>query len=133
MRACILATDLAQFFPNKAKLANIVKENKFDWQDSEHRRLAMALCMTGSDLNSSSKPWETQLRTSKLVYEEFHEQGDVEKLLGWKPIPLFDRDNYAEVASMQVLGSFINYSSIKSTANFRLVSLVESAFLVMTS
>ena len=109
MRACILATDLAQFFPNKAKLANIVKENKFDWEDSEHRRLAMALCMTGSDLNSSSKPWETQLRTSKLVYEEFHEQGDVEKLLGWKPIPLFDRDNYAEVASMQVLESKINF------------------------
>ena len=32
MKACILATDLAQFFPNKAKLANIVKDNKFDWQ-----------------------------------------------------------------------------------------------------
>ena len=37
-----------------------------------------------------------------VVYAEFHEQGDVEKLLGWKPIPLFDRDNYPEVASMQV-------------------------------
>ena len=31
-------------------------------------------------------------------------QGDVEKSLGWKPIPLFDRDNYSEVASMQVTG-----------------------------
>ena len=29
-------------------------------------------------------------------------QGDVEKNLGWKPIPLFDRDNYDEIASMQV-------------------------------
>ena len=29
-------------------------------------------------------------------------QGDVEKSLGWKPIPLFDRDNYSELASMQV-------------------------------
>ena len=37
-----------------------------------------------------------------VVYAEFHEQGDVEKLLGWKPIPLFDRDNYPELASMQV-------------------------------
>ena len=102
MKACILATDLALFFPNKAKLANIVKENKFSWTDPEHRHLAMALCMTGSDLNSSSKPWLTQFTTSKLVYTEFHEQGDVEKMLGWKPIPLFDRDNYPEVASMQV-------------------------------
>ena len=30
-------------------------------------------------------------------------QGDVEKALGWKPIPLFDRDNYPELASMQVI------------------------------
>ena len=79
-----------------------MKENRFDWTEPEHRRLAMALCMTGSDLNSSSKPWMTQFNTSKLVYTEFHEQGDVEKMLGWKPIPLFDRDNYSEVASMQV-------------------------------
>ena len=74
MKNCILATDLALFFPNKAKLANIVKEGSFSWTDPEHRRLAMALCMTGSDLNSSSKPWQTQFNTSKLVYAEFHEQ-----------------------------------------------------------
>ena len=30
-------------------------------------------------------------------------QGDVEKTLGWKPIPLFDRDHAQEVASMQVI------------------------------
>ena len=29
-------------------------------------------------------------------------KGDVEKGLGWKPIPLFDRDHAEEVASMQV-------------------------------
>ena len=48
MKNCIRATDLALFFPNKAKLANIVKENKFSWTEPEHRHLAMALCMTGS-------------------------------------------------------------------------------------
>ena len=90
MKNCILATDLALFFPNKARLANIVKENVFDWHTPDHRlflkshiidiikiisrMLAMALCMTGSDLNSSSKPWEVQFRTSKIVYAEFHEQ-----------------------------------------------------------
>ena len=74
MKASILATDLALFFPNKAKLANIVKESKFDWSEAEHRNLAMSLCMTGSDLNSSSKPWQTQFNTSQLVYAEFHEQ-----------------------------------------------------------
>jgi hypothetical protein len=30
-------------------------------------------------------------------------QGDVEKDLGWKPIPLFDREHREDIASMQVL------------------------------
>ena len=102
MKKAILATDLALFFPNKARLANIVKEDQFDWNISDHRHLAMALCMTGSDLSSSSKPWPIQRRVSDIVYAEFHEQGDVEKSLGWKPIPLFDSNNFPELASMQV-------------------------------
>ena len=49
MKKAILATDLALFFPNKARLANIVKENSFDWAVTDHRMLAMSLCMTGKD------------------------------------------------------------------------------------
>ena len=37
VKKAILATDLALFFPNKAKLANIVKDNVFDWEVSDHR------------------------------------------------------------------------------------------------
>ena len=37
IKHCILATDLALFFPNKARLANIVKENTFDWEHPDHR------------------------------------------------------------------------------------------------
>ena len=120
------------------------------------RKLAQALCLTGSDLNSSSKPWHIQRKTSDVVYAEFHEQvcriwwtpqyfcqsiyfrniqkspilgtggvvlkqcknlksnanfifhslfchqGDVELALGWNPIPLFNRANFPELASMQV-------------------------------
>ena len=73
---------------------------------SLHRLLAMSLCMTGSDLNSSSKPWAIQRKVSDIVYAEFHEQGDVEKSLGWKPIPLFDSNNFPELASMQVYSIF---------------------------
>ena len=42
MKNCILATDLALFFPNKARLANIVKENVFDWHTPDHRLLLTA-------------------------------------------------------------------------------------------
>ena len=37
MKHCILATDLALFFPNKARLSNIVKENSFNWDLPDHR------------------------------------------------------------------------------------------------
>jgi hypothetical protein len=37
MKHCILATDLALFFPNKARLANIIKENSFSWDIPDHR------------------------------------------------------------------------------------------------
>ena len=37
MKHCILATDLALFFPNKARLGNIVKENTFSWDIPDHR------------------------------------------------------------------------------------------------
>ena len=37
-----------------------------------------------------------------LITNKKHQKGDVEKGLGWKPIPLFDRDHAEEVASMQV-------------------------------
>ena len=42
--------------------------------DQFHRLLSQAICMTGSDLNSSAKPWFVQQNTSKVVYQEFHDQ-----------------------------------------------------------
>ena len=39
-----------------------------------NRLLVQSIAMTGSDLNSSSKPWDIQVRTTKVVYEEFYEQ-----------------------------------------------------------
>jgi hypothetical protein len=38
------------------------------------RLLAQAMCLTGSDLNSSAKPWDIQYKVSKNVYTEFHDQ-----------------------------------------------------------
>ena len=37
IKHCILATDLALFFPNKARLSNILKENAFSWDLPDHR------------------------------------------------------------------------------------------------
>jgi cAMP and cAMP-inhibited cGMP 3',5'-cyclic phosphodiesterase 10 len=37
VKHCILATDLALFFPNKARLSTILKEGAFSWDLPDHR------------------------------------------------------------------------------------------------
>ncbi|XP_019866109.1 probable 3',5'-cyclic phosphodiesterase pde-5 isoform X2 [Aethina tumida] len=91
LKHCILATDLAVFFPNKAKLTKIVQENTFNWQNPEHRMLLQAISMTGSDLSASAKPWDIQVETVKVIFEEFYQQGDAERANGKIPIPMMDR------------------------------------------
>ena len=39
-----------------------------------NRMLAQSMCMTGSDLCSSQKPWESQMATTNVIYGEFYEQ-----------------------------------------------------------
>jgi cAMP and cAMP-inhibited cGMP 3',5'-cyclic phosphodiesterase 10 len=51
MKHCILATDLALFFPNKARLANIVKENSFSWDIPDHRlTYTLYISRSGKDI-----------------------------------------------------------------------------------
>ncbi|XP_063587932.1 probable 3',5'-cyclic phosphodiesterase pde-5 isoform X5 [Penaeus indicus] len=102
IKHCILATDLAMFFPNKAKLAKLVEENQFDWENPEHRLLIEAIAMTACDLCASAKPWDVQVETVKVIFEEFYEQGDAEKAVGKSPIPMMDRTKTDEQASSQV-------------------------------
>ena len=37
MKHCILATDLALFFPNKSRMTEILDTESFDWSNPEHR------------------------------------------------------------------------------------------------
>uniref|UniRef100_A0A915B5E2 PDEase domain-containing protein n=1 Tax=Parascaris univalens TaxID=6257 RepID=A0A915B5E2_PARUN len=102
IKHCILATDLALFFPNKARLSKIVTENSFDWQNNEHRALAQAVIMTGCDLIASAKPWSVQTETVKVIFEEFYEQGDAERMNGKEPTAMMDRQKAHELPQMQV-------------------------------
>ena len=49
MKHCILATDLALFFPNRAKLSQLQTDRMFDLTNMEHRLLLQTMVMTGSD------------------------------------------------------------------------------------
>ncbi|CAH2103277.1 unnamed protein product [Euphydryas editha] len=106
IRHCILATDLAAFFPNLAKLKEIHAGKssypKFNWAVPGHRDLAMAISMTAADLSASTKPWDIQLKTVKVIFEEFYDQGDKEKAAGKTPIPMMDRNKPEEQPASQV-------------------------------
>ncbi|CAK5048985.1 unnamed protein product [Meloidogyne enterolobii] len=102
IRHCILATDLALFFPNKAQLSAIIKEGIFSWDDTKHRNLVQAILMTACDLIATAKPWQVQTETVKVIFEEFYEQGDAERMNGREPIAMMDRMRAHELPQMQV-------------------------------
>lgn len=117
---CILATDLALFFPNKAKLNVLVEEEKFSWTTLEHRLLVNAVAMTAADLSASAKPWEVQNETVKGIFEEFYDQGDAEREAGRTPMAMMDRFQPDQQANSQL--GFLNGICIPCyTLLFRLV------------
>lgn len=67
------------FFPNKARLSRIVEQGSFSWSNTDHRMLLQAITMTGSDLSASAKPWDIQVETVRVIFEEFYQQGDAER------------------------------------------------------
>lgn len=106
IKHCILATDLAVFFPNKSKLGTLIEEEKFSWSVIEHRMLIQAIAMTASDLSASAKPWEIQKKTVRVIFEEFYQQGDAERAAGRTPIEMMDRNQPKQQAGSQV--GFLN-------------------------
>ncbi|XP_071807171.1 probable 3',5'-cyclic phosphodiesterase pde-5 isoform X1 [Asterias amurensis] len=105
VRQAILATDLALFFGNKAKLKTIVEANQFNWDNQEHRKLLRAIAMTACDLCAVCKPFEIQRQVANECFEEFYSQGDEEKAQGRNPIPMMDREKAHQLPTNQV--SFI--------------------------
>lgn len=102
IRQCILATDLALFFGNRARLQEVCDKNEFSWDNTEHRHVLMAISMTACDLCSMYKPWNVQLQVVNVIMEEFWLQGDEEKSQGLTPMPMMDRDKKDELPHLEV-------------------------------
>lgn len=58
--------------------------------------------MTACDLCASTKPWDQQKETVKIIFEEFYAQGDEERRQGRNPIPMMDRTKIKEQPASQV-------------------------------
>ncbi|XP_013384526.1 probable 3',5'-cyclic phosphodiesterase pde-5 [Lingula anatina] len=102
IRHCILATDLALFFGNRARLKDLAENKQLSWDNDDHRHLVQAIAMTSCDLCASFKPWDTQQETVKVIFEEFYIQGDEEKKQGLTPIEMMDRDRKDMLPQLEV-------------------------------
>ncbi|XP_063691234.1 cAMP and cAMP-inhibited cGMP 3',5'-cyclic phosphodiesterase 10A-like, partial [Bolinopsis microptera] len=106
MKHAIIATDLALYFDNRTTLRELHNKNLFNSDDREHKQRLRALIMTCCDLCAVTKPWNVQKIVVEHINEEFHNQGDQEKALGFEPLPLMDRAK-AETQTAQSQVDFI--------------------------
>lgn len=86
----ILITDLANYFKCKYKLEKL--PGKYNAGNIKHQKLLAGLLMTCSDLCQVTKPIDCAVSIAKLVFEEFHAQGDKEKEYGHPPSVMMDRE-----------------------------------------
>ncbi|KAK3699911.1 hypothetical protein QZH41_016577, partial [Actinostola sp. cb2023] len=91
IRTIILATDLAHHLKILKDIRRIAQDGyKTDRQD--HHNLLLCLMMTASDLSDQTKPWEGTRKIADLIYTEFFSQGDLEKVMGYTPSEMMDRE-----------------------------------------
>lgn len=104
----ILATDMKQHFEcislfrirRHSPDFNCMKNIDDAWQ-------ALHMILKSADLGHACAPWEQHNRWSASIVEEFYEQGDEEKLLGYPVSPLCDRTLHGECAASQ--NGFLEY------------------------
>ncbi|XP_039754903.1 cAMP and cAMP-inhibited cGMP 3',5'-cyclic phosphodiesterase 10A-like [Pararge aegeria] len=98
----ILCTDLAVYFQIRAQLTPVLTERAFDWTDNSHRRLLKGILMTTSDLSGCCKPFGVSKAIAQDVYEEFYNQGDKEREMGYTPLSMMDRHRSVNQPAEQI-------------------------------
>ncbi|KAK4470061.1 hypothetical protein MN116_006527 [Schistosoma mekongi] len=100
LKQIILATDLYQhitIMPEIIQMTNDV----YNPCNQRHHELLLCILVTGCDLNDQCKNWYNTRDTAKLIYHEFFNQGDLEKVYGTTPLPSLDR-NKAFIPELQI-------------------------------
>ncbi|KXJ08803.1 cGMP-dependent 3',5'-cyclic phosphodiesterase [Exaiptasia diaphana] len=91
IRTIILATDLAHHLKILKDIRRMAQDGyKSDRED--HHKLLLCLMMTASDLSDQTKPWKGTRKIADLIYTEFFSQGDLEKVMGYTPSEMMDRE-----------------------------------------
>ncbi|VDP76712.1 unnamed protein product [Schistosoma mattheei] len=138
IRDIILATDLSHHLRIMPKLEEL-SHRGYDGTKSEDRYLLLCLLMTSADLSDQTKSWNNTVYVAKLIYEEFFQQGDMEKSLGHNPVDSMDREracdikgNGSEIFNHNLI-EILAQLQVKSTTEPKSVSLAPSVVQPLSS
>ncbi|ORM39368.1 Calcium/calmodulin-dependent 3' [Babesia sp. Xinjiang] len=107
----VLATDMMAHYTH----INNVKERRlngtFDHvKNPEDLWFGMVLCIKTADIGHNFLPWCEHLPWTKALFDEFHMQGDEERLLSLPLLLFFDRTRSADIPDSQ-LGFFQGFTT----------------------
>lgn len=88
----------------------------FDLCNQEDMWKALVICMKAADIGHVAVNWESHLQWTKLVTDEFYDQGDDEKRLGLPVSFLCDRNSADQLPSTQI--NFLKCIAIVSFDSF---------------
>ncbi|XP_076315139.1 cAMP and cAMP-inhibited cGMP 3',5'-cyclic phosphodiesterase 10A-like [Tachypleus tridentatus] len=102
IKRAILGTDFAFSVSNNDKLKQLLDAGTFDLTIQDCRNALIPVMMTCCDLASNCKVWEDYQKILPSILEEFYTQGDKEKQIGFKPLPVMDRDRIDKMPEDQI-------------------------------
>ncbi|CDR94469.1 3'5'-cyclic nucleotide phosphodiesterase, putative [Babesia bigemina] len=107
----VLATDMMSHFTHINNVRDRRVSGAFDYKNNpEDLWLLMVLCVKTADIGHNFLPWCEHLPWTKSLFDEFHMQGDEERLLSIPLLLFFDRTRSADIPDSQ-LGFFQGFTT----------------------
>ncbi|KAK1936306.1 putative 3'5'-cyclic nucleotide phosphodiesterase [Babesia divergens] len=106
----VLATDMMSHFTHVNNVKDRRLNGTFDYKkNAEDLWYLMVLCIKMADIGHNFLPWCDHLPWTKVLFDEFHMQGDEERLLSMPLLLFFDRSRSADIPDSQ-LGFFQGFT-----------------------
>nr|CAD7401678.1 unnamed protein product [Timema cristinae] len=79
----------------------ILDGKEFNYTNATHRRLMKNIMMTTSDLSGQAKSFFVAKKICDGMFNEYYQQGDIEKKMGLCPLDMLDRDKQENISDDQ--------------------------------
>ena len=91
MIGAILATDMSEHFAKFGQFKGKVLDLDFDPETADNKKMLCEFLFHVSDISNATKPYEICQKWTDLLFEEFFNQGDLEKQKNLKVSMFMDR------------------------------------------